>query len=75
MSRTSDILEFIRQYREENGMAPSLRELAANFKTSTSVIHYHISKLVADGKLKRVPGVARGLVPTDKENDEFSKTD
>lgn len=75
MSRTNDILEFIRQYREENGIAPSLRELGSNFQTSTSVIHYHISKLVAAGKLKRVPNVARGLVPTDKENDEFSKTD
>ena len=72
MNRTDNILQYVRQYKSENGIAPSLREIAAEFQTSTSVVHYHISKLVLDGRMKRLPGIARGIVLVE-ESEETTK--
>ena len=65
MSRTDDIERFIIEFRKTNGVSPSLREIAAKEETSTSVVHYHISKLLLSGRWTRKPGMARALVPVE----------
>ena len=56
------ILEFIRQFYEENGLPPTVRDIqrACNI-SSTSVVDYNIRILQRDGYLHRRPDVARGI--------------
>lgn len=57
MARTSnkqaEILEFLTAYIEENGYAPSIREIgqAVGLK-STATVHYHLSELKRLGKIE-----------------------
>ena len=60
MARTSNksqlILDFVSQFVQENGYAPSVREIgAAVGLSSTASVSYHLQKLQADGLL-RSPG-------------------
>ena len=60
MPRTSNksqlILDFVNQFVQENGYAPSVREIgAAVGLSSTASVSYHLQKLQADGLL-RSPG-------------------
>ena len=56
------ILVFIRQFYEENGLPPTVRDIqrACNI-SSTSVVDYNIRILQRDGYLHRRPDVARGI--------------
>jgi len=56
------ILDFIRQFHEENGLPPTVRDIqkACNI-SSTSVVDYNIRILQRDGYLHRRPDVARGI--------------
>lgn len=57
-----EILEFIREYVEENGYAPSIREIALSVGiSSTSVVSYNLRKLEELGYLSRDRMVSRGL--------------
>ena len=60
MARTSNksqlILDFVSQFVQENGYAPSVREIgAAVGLSSTASVSYHLQKLQSDGLL-RSPG-------------------
>ena len=60
--RREKVLEFVRSYTEEQGFAPSIREIAkAVGVRSTKAVKYHLDILVADGLIKRTPKQARGL--------------
>lgn len=59
--RRVEIFHFIRRYREEHGYSPSVREMAAEFGTSTSVIDYHVAILVDDGYVGKSHGLSRTL--------------
>lgn len=60
-------LKFISDYTKKNGWPPSIREIQARFRrSSTSVVDYRLNKLVKDGYLYREFGVARGLRITDE---------
>ena len=49
-----EILAFIEQFQEENGYAPTVREIcAAVGLTSTSTVHSHLKKLTERGLLQR----------------------
>lgn len=60
--RRQRILEFIRRHINEQGHAPSVREIGAEVGIrSTRAVKYHLDRLVEDGLLERVPGQARSL--------------
>ena len=52
----------IEQYLDEHGYPPTVRELSVLCGiTSTSVVSYHLWRLVAAGAIERDPGVSRGI--------------
>ena len=60
--RREKILEFVRDYIDEHGFAPSVREIGrAVGINSTKAVKYHLDILVTEGLLKRTPRQARGL--------------
>lgn len=60
--RRCAILEYIKGYIADRGYAPTLREMATVFDTSTSAISFHVKALAEDGKLRLTPEIARGIV-------------
>ncbi len=57
-----EILKFIYEYIEENGYAPSLREIALSVGiSSTSVVSYNLRRLEELGYISRDRMVSRGL--------------
>lgn len=49
-SKQTEILDFLRKFRSENGYAPSIREICdAVGLRSTSSVHYHLSELKRRG--------------------------
>jgi len=52
--RQSEILEFITQYTDDHGYAPTLQEIGGRFGlSSVATVHKHVAQLVAKGYLKR----------------------
>lgn len=52
--RQSEILDYIRQYSQEQGYAPTLQEIGRRFGlSSVATVHKHVAQLVAKGYLKR----------------------
>ena len=48
------LLDFIADYAEEHGYAPSIRDMAIGLRvSSTSVIKYHLDVLERDGRIVR----------------------
>jgi repressor LexA len=60
--RRNRIVEFVRQYTEEHGFAPSVREIGkAVGIRSTKAVKYHLDILVEQGLLSRSGSKARSL--------------
>lgn len=59
--RQRQILEYISQYIQRYGMAPTLTDLAKTLKVSTVTMYEHLEKLEQKGVLRRVPGKGRSL--------------
>jgi repressor LexA len=56
------ILEFIKQFKEENGYPPTLREIGKNFGiSSTFGVKRHLDALVKKGYLKIESNASRGI--------------
>ncbi len=56
-ARQRDILAYIEAYVAEQGIAPTLEEIAAHFSLrSVATVHKHIGNLVARGHLRRGTG-------------------
>lgn len=73
MPRTSDksqkIVEFVRQFTQENGFAPSIREIgAAVGLRSTASVSYHLQQLQEKGLLLSPggKGIKRAIVTKDR---------
>lgn len=65
------VLDFIRDFMEENGHSPSYREIMEGLGlTSVSAVAEHIDNLVAKGALRKVPGEARSLEVLDYKHTE-----
>lgn len=60
--RPAKLLAYIRKYMKEHHYAPTYREIGAEFDMSTSQVSYYLTVLVEDGKIKREPVIARGIV-------------
>jgi repressor LexA len=68
------ILAFIQKRQEADGLAPTLREIAAHFRfSSPNAALNHVQALLAKGALKHLPGRARTLqvVPPDESRSRF----
>ena len=68
-ARQRDILKFFRQYVEEQGISPTLEEIAANFGVNKVTIFGHVAELERKGVMKRAArGVSRGLQLVDEDS-------
>ena len=57
------ILEYITDYINRVKIPPSIREIAEDCGiSSTSTVVYHLDRLERQGAIRRIPGVARGIV-------------
>jgi repressor LexA len=60
--RQRQILDFFQAYSSEQGISPTLEEIAENFGVNKVTIFGHVAELERKGILRRAaPGVSRGL--------------
>ena len=58
------VYQYILDFWREHKKSPSLRDIADEFRTSTSVISYYLDALVEDGYIMpRTEGEARTIIP------------
>jgi len=68
--RQRDILEFVRQYIEEQAISPTLDEIARHFGLSRVTIFGHVSELERKGVVQRsARGVSRALRLVEQEKE------
>lgn len=68
--RQSELLKFIREYRRQNGVSPSYREMAKALSlNSSSGIHRLIQGLESRGAIKSLSMHPRSVIPTDEPNE------
>lgn len=61
-NRERQVLEFITQYIQRHGYAPTLAEIAESMGVNAvSTIHEHLERLVQKGFIKKTAGFERGL--------------
>jgi len=66
MNTKDEILQFICEFRNAMGYAPSFREIVAGTSVaSTSTVHRYLVKLEEDGLIRRAKDLARSIVPLD----------
>jgi len=78
MTRTTDtrsrILDFIRQFRDRHGYAPTVRDIARGCNISTpSVVQYHLNLLEEEGFIRRDPEVFRSIQLVEKRREAISR--
>ena len=71
--RRQQILDFIHEFIQENGIPPTVRDIQrACDISSTSVVDYNLRLLSRDGYLNRRPEVARGIELIDESGQPVS---
>ena len=61
-SKEDQLLEYIKNYQNENGFPPTIREMCKAIKvSSTSTIFYYLNKLESSNKIKKNPNKNRAL--------------
>lgn len=72
--KQNEVLNFIQDFQEENGVTPTYREIMNGLGlTSPASVAEHIDNLVAKGALEKVPGEARSLKILDYRHEETVK--
>lgn len=67
--RQRDILEFLRDYVDRQGISPTLEEIAAHFGVNKVTVFGHVAEMERKGILKRrAKGISRGLEIVDDES-------
>lgn len=67
-NRERQVLEFVTQYIQRHGFAPTLVEIAESLKLSApSTVHEHLQRLAQKGFIKKTPGFERGIELVDKK--------
>lgn len=61
------IIEFVTGFARRHGYGTSVREIATGVGLAPTTVHYHVEALVKAGKLRRVPGKPRTILPIDLE--------
>ena len=73
--RGRKILGFIREFMQENGIPPTVRDIqSACDISSTSVVDYNLRLLERDGYMHRRPDVARGIELLDGSGNPVSNS-
>lgn len=66
--RQRDLLEFISQFMQKKGYAPTLAEICDGLGLrSPATVHEHIQNLIEKGLLKKTEGARRGLEVVDQK--------
>jgi repressor LexA len=64
--RQKQILDFIKQYIDTNGYAPTLKQIAKALDVSSlATVHEHLQALEKKGLIRKKIGATRGIVLTD----------
>lgn len=73
--RISQLYDFIKSYIERERFSPCIREMGEAIKSpSTSITNYYLDRLIALGKLEKIPNIARGVRLPDGANDKETIT-
>jgi repressor LexA len=59
--RQAQVLDYIRRYRLDHEMAPSVREIASFLGVAVNAAQCHLNALEAAGAIRRVPGIPRSI--------------
>jgi repressor LexA len=59
------ITQFVTDFARRHGYGTSVREIAKGVGLAPTTVHYHVQALVAAGRLRRVPGKPRTILPAD----------
>lgn len=71
--RQSEILNYVREYVAQNGISPTLEEIAHSFGVSRVTIFGHIGELENKGFLERpTRGISRGIILAEADSDAGS---
>lgn len=65
--RRHSIMQFVADFALRHGYGTSVREIAKGVGLAPTTVHYHVGVLTQAGKLRRVPGKARTILPADIE--------
>ena len=65
--RTETIYNFISEYIQREGFAPTYREIAESCNCAAATVAYHIRGLAARGRIVRAPGRARSVTLVSKK--------
>lgn len=55
---TEDVLDYVRDFIDDNRVPPTTREIAAHFKTSPSFGSFHLQRLHDQGRITYRPKAA-----------------
>jgi len=67
--RQRQILDFIKQYTQKNGYAPTLQQIAEALGVSSlATVHEHLNAMAKKGVIKKYEGAVRGIEVLDKKN-------
>jgi repressor LexA len=67
--RQKEILDFIREYREANGISPTQREIRERFELSSfGTVQKHLKRLEEKGALSREWNRSRGISPAEPKS-------
>ena len=68
-TKEDQLFEYIKNYQEDNGFPPTIREMCKAIKvSSTSTIFYYLNKLENSNKIKKNPNKNRALEIIGNEN-------
>lgn len=59
------IIQLVTDFARCHGYGTSVREIADGVGQAPTTVHYHVGELVTAGKLRRVPGKPRTILPAD----------
>jgi SOS-response transcriptional repressor LexA len=66
---TEAVYDFIHDYVQRDGVAPSIREIADGCYLGRSTVQRHLDRLAIWGWVVLLPGRARGIVLVDRERE------
>jgi repressor LexA len=63
---TESVYNFVKAYIRQHTYPPTLREIADGCYLTPMAVTRHLERLEGEGKLKRAPGIPRGITLTDE---------
>jgi SOS-response transcriptional repressor LexA len=56
------VYDCITDFRRDNGLSPSITEIASCVDRSAGSVRWHLAKLEEEGRITRIPGRAGGII-------------